>query len=89
MNPIACMLTWGAFNIVGASNEKWAEIVKSQKKIVELVKSDIDELKIEKDDNEWKSKFYLYCVEVLCPETGWRVPILPNRIISKDWKTGF
>ncbi|MBF0543188.1 MAG: DUF1156 domain-containing protein [Candidatus Riflebacteria bacterium] len=89
LNPIACMLTWGAFNIVGANEEMRAKIDKSQKEIVELVESDIDELKIEKDENEWKAKFYLYCVEILCPETGWRVPLLPNRIISKDWKTVF
>ena len=25
---------------------------------------------------------YLYCVEVICPETGWRVPLLPSRVIG-------
>ena len=26
LNPVACMLTWGALNIIGASPEKRAEI---------------------------------------------------------------
>ena len=32
LNPIACMLTWGAFNIIGASKEKRAEIEQAQKR---------------------------------------------------------
>ena len=87
LNPIACMLTWGAFNIVGASKEKRAEIDKAQKKLAEQVQKEIDALGVETDGTGWRAKAYLYCVEVKCPETGWMVPLIPNLIISQP-RTG-
>lgn len=86
LNPIACMLTWGAFNIVGANSEKRESIKESQKKLVQEVQAKIDELGIEHDEKDGQAKFYLYCTEVICPITGWKVPLLPNRYISNDWK---
>lgn len=86
LNPIACMLTWGAFNIVGASAEKRAEIEKAQQQLADKVQKEIDELDVETDGKGWRAKVYLYCVEVICPETGWKVPLLPTLIISKGYK---
>ena len=86
LNPIACMLTWGAFNIVGASPEKRIEIDNSQKELAKQVQAKIDSLAVETDDNGWRGKVYLYCVEVICPESGWKVPLLPTLIISKGYK---
>ena len=86
LNPIACMLTWGAFNIVGANEQYRKKIATAQKKLIENVKREIDKLDVETDGNGWRAKAYLYCVEVVCPETGWKVPLLPNLIISKDHK---
>ncbi len=85
LNPIACMLTWGAFNIVGANKEKRAEIDKAQKKLAEQVQIEIDALGIETDGKGWRAKVYLYCVESVCPETGWCVPLIPTLIISKGY----
>lgn len=86
LNPIACMLTWGAFNIVGASAEKRAEIEQAQQQLADKVQKEIDELDVETDGKGWRAKVYLYCVEVICPETGWKVPLLPTLIISKGYK---
>ncbi len=86
LNPIACMLTWGAFNIVGASAEKRAEIEQAQQQLADKVQKEIDELDVETDGKGWRAKVYLYCVEVVCPETGWKVPLLPTLIISKGYK---
>ena len=44
LNPIACMLTWGGFNIVGASADKRIEIDKAQKELAEKVQAEIDAL---------------------------------------------
>ena len=49
LNPIACMLTWGAFNIIGASIEKRAEIEKAQKEVAAAVDAEITRLGIEHD----------------------------------------
>lgn len=83
LNPVACMLTWGAFNIVGASPDKRLQIEAEQQALVKKVKAAIDKLGIEADGQGWRGKVYLYCLEVTCPETGWRVPVLPTRVVSK------
>lgn len=82
LNPIACMLTWGAFNIVGATKKRRKELACSQQKLVQQVQKKIDELKIEKDGAGWTAKAFLYCVEVKCPQTGWMVPVIPSLIVS-------
>lgn len=83
LNPVACMLTWGAFNIVGASPENRLQIESEQQALVKKVKAEIDALGIETDGQGWRGKVYLYCLEVTCPETGWKVPVLPTRLVSK------
>src|SRR5450830_1632430 len=83
LNPVACMLTWGAFNIVGASVEKRAQIEQGQSALVAKVREKIDALGIETDGNGWRGKVYLYCLEVTCPSSGWKVPVLPTMVISK------
>ncbi|NNM63252.1 MAG: DUF1156 domain-containing protein [Burkholderiales bacterium] len=83
LNPVACMLTWGAFNIVGASAEKRKEIETEQAELVANVKAEIDKLGIESDGNGWRGKVYLYCLEVTCPSSGWKVPVLPTLVVSK------
>ena len=83
LNPVACMLTWGAFNIVGASPDKRLQIEAEQQALVKKVKAAIDKLGIETDGQGWRGKVYLYCLEVTSPETGWKVPVLPTRVVSK------
>lgn len=83
LNPVACMLTWGAFNIVGASAEQHKAIETAQADLVAKVKEEIDALGIERDGNGWRGKIYLYCLEVTCPSSGWKVPVLPTRVVSK------
>ena len=84
LNPVACMLTWGAFNIVGALAEKREVIEKEQKTLIAKVSQEIDALGIETDGKGWRGKVYLYCLEVTCPSSGWKVPVLPTMVVSKD-----
>jgi putative DNA methylase len=84
LNPVACMLTWGAFNIIGESPEHREEFTTRQQSLVEWLKDEVDRLEIETDGNGWRGRAYLYCVEALCPSTGWMVPLLPSRIIGVD-----
>jgi len=86
LNPIACMLTWGALNIIGASPERRAEIEQAQREVAESVDREITALGIEHDDEGNRAKAYFYCLETRCPETGWLVPLSPSWIISKAHK---
>lgn len=83
LNPIACMLTWGAFNIIGASPERRAEIEAAQARVAAEVDAEITRLGIEHDDKGNRAKAYLYCLETRCPKTGWMVPMAPSWVISK------
>lgn len=84
LNPVACMLTWGALNIIGASPEKRAEIEKAQREVAEAVEREITELGIEHNERGDRAKAFLYCLETRCPETGWIVPMAPSWVISKS-----
>lgn len=82
LNPIACMLTWGAFNIIGADDKCRAEIEKAQKAVAAAVDAEITKLGIEHDKDGNRAKAFLYCLETRCPKTGWMVPMAPSWIIS-------
>ena len=82
LNPVACMLTWGAFNVVGSSKESSEDLSKRQHVLVGRVREEVDKLDIECDGNGWRAKVFLYCVEALCPQSRWMVPCLPSRIVS-------
>ncbi|MFM7449673.1 MAG: anti-phage-associated DUF1156 domain-containing protein [Leptolyngbyaceae cyanobacterium] len=86
LNPVACMLTWGAFNIVGGAEEQRQQLADEQKQLVEKVQAEIDALGVETDGHGWRAKVFLYCVETRCPQSGWMVPLLPSLVISAGYK---
>jgi putative DNA methylase len=83
LNPVACMLSWGATAIVGASESRRELITKAQAALVKRVDQRIGELELEHDSNGNRAKAYLWCLEAVCPETGWRVPLSSSWIVSK------
>ena len=86
LNPIACMLIWGALNIVGGTPEDREKLVAEQEALAEKVRAFVDDLGIETvefDGKRWRGKVYLYCVETTCPSSGWKVPMLPTLQVSK------
>ncbi len=86
LNPIAAMLTWGAFHIVGAQPEERKLLEEKREELIKRVQEEIDSLGIEEDGRGWRAKVFLYCVEVRCPQSGWMVPLLPTLIVSKGYK---
>lgn len=84
LNPIACLLTWGTRNIIGASGNQQKEIELIQRKIANAVEEEIVELGVETDALGNRAKAYLYCLETRCPQTDWRVPMLSTRVVSKS-----
>lgn len=86
LSPIACMLTWGAFNIVGASPKDREDLEAKQRQLIDQVQAEIDRLGIETDGLGNRIKVLLYCAEVRCPQTGFLVPLLPTLVISKGYR---
>lgn len=83
LNPIACMLTWGSAEIIGAPSKRREEISQAQSTLAKAVNQRITELGIEHDADGNRAKAYLWCLEARCPETGWMVPLSPTWTVSK------
>ena len=86
LNPIACLLTWGALNIVGGGPEKVTEVREEQERVYQAVADQIEEWGIESSEEGWRAEYYLHCVEVKMPD-GWRVPLAPTWVIGKKTNT--
>ncbi len=87
LNPVAAMLTWGALNIIGAAPDERARIGTEQRRVAQAVDAEITRLGIEHDVDGNRAKAFLYCVEIVDPQTGWRVPLLPSLVISRNRRT--
>lgn len=80
LNPVAAMLSWGSLNMVGTADPA---LQLSQQHLAQEVEDEIASLKVEHDEFGNRAKAYLYCLEARCPQTQWRVPMLPSLVISK------
>ena len=86
LSPVACLLTWGALNIVGGKVDR-EKLKEEKKRIAQEIDAHITALGIEHDKHGNRAKAYLYCTEVLDPQTGWRIPLAPSWVISIKRKT--
>lgn len=82
LNPIASMLTWGAVNIIGLEENETIKLETAISLLGEQVDREISKFGVEHDQSGNRAKVYLYCVEITCTQTGWRIPLLPSLIIS-------
>lgn len=83
LNPVAALLTWAALNIIGGGEEVVAEVKKAQQEVYDAVDKQITEWGIEHNEKGWRGYAYLYCSEVVCPECGWKVPLLPTLSVAE------
>jgi putative DNA methylase len=87
LNPVACLLTWGALNLVGGTNEIRATVHAEQKRIYDEVDAWILENGFETSEEGWRAEAYLYCVEMVVPEwDDWKIPICPSWVIAPKTK---
>lgn len=83
LNPIACMLNWGAFNIIGAPKSKQKAIEEELVSVRHSITKEIDNLGFERNEIGEQAKAFLYCTETICPQTQWRIPISGSWVISE------
>lgn len=87
LNPVAALLTWADFNIVGGGEQVIARVENARKVVYEAVEKQVAEWGIEHNSLGWRADAYLYCVEVTDRESGWKVPLMPSLIIGKKTNT--
>lgn len=83
LNPVAALLTWASLNIVGGGPAAAAKVREAQQQVFEAVDSQMTEWGIEHNEQGWRADAYLYCVEVIDPESGWRIPLAPSWVIGE------
>ena len=54
LNPVASLLTWGDFNIVGGSQTQRDQLKKEQESLFATVQKEIDALEVETDGQGWR-----------------------------------
>jgi len=82
LNPTASLLTWASININGGTSETKERTLRVQQEIYRIVDNIVSEWEIEHNSLGWRADSYLYCVEVVSPETGWKVPLAPSWAIA-------
>ncbi|MBP1909180.1 anti-phage-associated DUF1156 domain-containing protein [Methanolobus bombayensis] len=87
LNPVAALLTWASMNIVGGEGELIVEVNNVLQEVYDAVDKQIIEWGIEQNEKGWRADAYLYCSEVICPECGWKIPLLTKMVIGEGSKT--
>jgi putative DNA methylase len=86
LNPVAATLTWGSFHVVGADADKRKAISKAEARVMATVDAAVTRLGVEHNGAGDRARSYLYCLEVLDPQTGWLIPLCPSWVVSQTRK---
>ena len=87
LSPVAALLTWAAFNIVGGGKKAARKVKSAQQEIFEAVDRQVMQWDIEHNEQGWRADAFLYCVEVRDPESGWMIPLAPSWVIGEKTRT--
>ena len=86
LNPVAALLTWASIHLIGAGKEVQAKVQTAQNAAFDAANKQIIEWGIEHNKQDWRADAYLYCVEVICPSSGFLLPLATSWIISEKNK---
>ena len=87
LNPLAGLLTWAGLNILSLPDDEIHKLKDFQEKVFDAVAKQVEEWGIEKNENGWMAKYYLYCNETTCPHCKANVPMAPSWWVSKRTNT--
>ena len=82
LNPVAGLLTWADIHICGGDDSQRRQLEEFQRRTYEKADAEIRALSIEENERGDRALSYLYCAETVCPECGWRVPLLPSLVVG-------
>ena len=85
LNPVACLLTWGALNLIAGPKKFHAQVLAAQDEIYREMDAWYLKEGLETSAEGWRATLHFYCVEITVPEwDGWRIPILGSLQILKS-----
>ncbi|MBP6949078.1 MAG: DUF1156 domain-containing protein, partial [Candidatus Pacebacteria bacterium] len=83
LNPVATLLSWAALNINGSTDDEVEQLRIFQKKVYDVVDSQITTWGVEHNEQGDRANSYLYCNETKCPACDWVVPMAPSWVIGE------
>ena len=87
LNPVACLLTWGALNIIAGPDKFHAKVLAAQDKLYNEMDAWYLNEQLETSAEGWRATLHFYCVEIAVPEwDGWRIPIAGTWQLLKSKK---
>jgi putative DNA methylase len=86
LNPVAALLTWASIHLIGGSKDVQEKVQLAQQNAFASVDKQIIEWGVEHNLQGWRADVFLYCVEAICPATGYLLPLAPSWIISEKNK---
>ncbi|WP_020565135.1 anti-phage-associated DUF1156 domain-containing protein [Methylosarcina fibrata] len=86
LNPVAALLTWASIHLIGGGKKVQEKVRSAQEAAFAAADKQIIDWGIEHNDKGWRADAYLYCVEAVCPATGFLLPLAPSWIISEKYK---
>ena len=87
LNPIAGLLTWADIHICGTDTKGAEDIRAFQRAVYDHVDQELLELGVESNENGDRADAYLYCMETVCPECGYKVPMSASWLIGQGSRT--
>ena len=90
LSPVACLLTWGALNIIAGPKKFHAQVADAQDQVYREMDAWYVKEGLETSGEGWRATLYFYCVEITVPERdwGWWIPIVGSWQLLKSAKTG-
>ncbi|HEV8716597.1 MAG TPA: anti-phage-associated DUF1156 domain-containing protein, partial [Candidatus Binatia bacterium] len=86
LNPVACLLTWASFNLLGGGKEVQEEVRRVQAEVFAATDKQITEWGIEHNDRGERAEALLYCVEVKPEGCDYYIPLAPSWVISEKYR---
>lgn len=87
LNPIACMLTWGAVDFLSKGDAFFDRFNTERTQVITRLQKRLLESGFEASEQGHQARIYLYCVEALDRSTGWRVPMSPSWVLHEGSRT--
>ncbi len=91
LNPVAGLLNWANLHLLSLPEEKLEKIQQFREEIYQALRKQIKDWGIERNEQGWQARYYLYCNEIVCPEEdcGCKIPLSSGWVTSaRQQQTG-
>jgi adenine-specific DNA methylase len=82
LNPVAGLLTWASFHLIGGGKEAQEAVMSVQAEAMAAAEQLVSEWGIEHNERGERAEAYLYCVEVKPEGCDYYIPLAPSWLVG-------